>query len=83
MKIQMSFSLEELARNPDLLKQFRARHAQPCEGGCGQNLSGTLTGRNIVNFDGKEIEVCDDCFYGMLGEVVEQYPIVSAGIRRS
>jgi len=37
---------------------------------CQQPLSFT-TGRNVV----KEGDLCDDCFYGQLGEEIDRHPI--------
>lgn len=48
-------------------------------GSCGCRLQGAITGRNPV--EGKGF-VCDDCFYGELGDILEAFPVGGLGIRR-
>jgi hypothetical protein len=81
----MAFTLKELAQNPSLLRDLRARcnESKPlCGNGCGQALNFS-SGRNPMKKNGKDILACDDCFYDELGKLVEEHPIPSAGFRRS
>jgi protein-arginine kinase activator protein McsA len=76
----MAFTLKELAENPNLLRDLRKR-ASASHGcaGCATTLQETLTGKRQL--DGND--VCSDCYYEEFGKFIEEYPIVSAGKRRS
>jgi hypothetical protein len=75
----MAFYLKDLAENPQLLRDLRARaDAHRCVE-CDTPLQETLTGKRQIA--GKD--ACSDCFYDELGKLVEEHPIASAGKRRS
>jgi protein-arginine kinase activator protein McsA len=76
----MAFTLKELAENPSLLRDLRKRAAAShgCAG-CGVTLQETITGKRQLQ--GRD--VCSDCYYEAFGNFIEEYPIVSAGKRRS
>lgn len=76
----MTIYLEDLVKNPGLLDDLRAQQtkAGPCCCRCGVMLQETITGRRKTP-DG---DACSDCYYDSLGALVEEHPIVSAGIRR-
>lgn len=73
----MALQLKELAANPRLLEDLRAR-GQSCSK-CGTPLQETLTGKRRLSRG----DACSDCFYEELGALVEQHPIASAGKRRT
>jgi hypothetical protein len=77
----MAIYLEDLIKNPGLLDELRAK--QPRQGPrcckCGVVLRETFTGRRPT----PQGEACSDCYYELLGELIEQHPIGFAGIRRS
>jgi hypothetical protein len=77
----MTIYLKDLLKNPRLLEELRQQQFPkgPCCCGCGIVLQETITGRQKT----PEGEACSDCYYESLGELVEDHPIVSAGIRRS
>ena len=72
----MVLYLKDLAENPKLLEELRAQ--QPSCKVCGVVLQETITGKRSVPGG----YACSDCFYEVLGEVVEKHPIASAGTRR-
>lgn len=71
----MTIYLKDLIENPDLLDELRVESPK-CE--CGGPLH--EPGEKPYSKDGKE--VCGGCYYEPLGELIENHPIVSAGIRR-
>ncbi len=79
----MAIALKDLVKNPNLLDEvWDKNETNLCGNGCGQKLT-FLTGFRQMKKDGKEITVCDDCFFDELGKLVEEHPIPSAGFRRS
>jgi len=72
----MALQLKDLAENPRLLQDLRAR-VQSCSK-CGTLLQETLTGKRQISTG----DACSDCYYEELGALVEQHPIASAGRRR-
>lgn len=78
----MAILLKDLVKNPELLDRVWTKNeTNLCGNDCGQKLS-FVTGLHPMKKDGKEVVVCDDCFYDELGKLVEEHPIPSAGIRR-
>ena len=67
--------LKDLINNPSLLGQLRSNINLCCVCGC---HTGFINGRHRT----ARGLMCDDDYYGALGELVEAHPIASAGIRR-
>lgn len=76
----MPIYLKDLIENPRLLDDLREREQsqEPCCCECGVLLQETITGKRKT----PKGEACSDCYYELLGELIEQHPIVTAGIRR-
>ena len=72
----MILYLKDLAANPRLLENLRTQEEKCSK--CGIPLQETLTGKRQLDCG----DACSDCFYGALGEAVEEHPIASAGTRR-
>jgi len=72
----MVLYLKDLAENPRLLEELRTR-VESCSK-CGVPLQETITGKRQLESG----DACSDCFYGVLGDAVEEHPIASAGTRR-
>lgn len=60
-------TLQDLFENPDLLKDMPGDTC--CS--CGERLSTTITGKRQT----AEGLSCDDCYFGKLGDEIEQYPL--------
>jgi hypothetical protein len=72
----MVLLLKDLAENPELLDAVWANQ-ESCRK-CGVALQETITGKRKTPAGA----ACSDCYYELLGEVIEQHPIASAGKRR-
>ena len=86
--------LSDLRENPNILSEQRAQYEKRygpkcCE--CHEPMSKGQKHlhpeeyqyvRRKVNGKLKELPIHEDCLYDNLGKLVEQHPIVSAGIRR-
>jgi hypothetical protein len=72
----MVLFLDQLDDNPGLLDELWTESETCCK--CGVVLQETITGKRQLGAG----NACSDCFYGKLGDVIEQNPIASAGIRR-
>jgi hypothetical protein len=70
----MAILLKDLMENPNLL----VTEGPKCPH-CGVLLQETITGKRMIG----EEEVCSDCYYERLGDLVEQHPITSGRIPRS
>lgn len=64
----MAFFLKDLAADPSLLDDLRDRQPKPVCKECACPLHHGF---------------CQDCYHEGVGKLVEEHPIVSAGIRRS
>lgn len=72
----MALYLKDLIKNPRLLDDLRTEQPRCCN--CDVELQETITGKRST----PKGEACSDCYYELLGELIEQHPIVSAGFRR-
>jgi hypothetical protein len=72
----MAIFLEDLIKDPRLFDDLSM--AQPLCCRCGTELQETITGKRST----PQGDACSDCYYEELGNLVEQHPIVSAGVRR-
>jgi hypothetical protein len=70
----MAIKLKQLIENPALLQK---KTGQQCVS-CGILLQESITGRRKT-CDG---DVCSDCYYEKVGEVIDQHPITSGRVRR-
>ncbi len=71
----MPIFLKDLLENPDVLKDLTRERCAVCN----VELQETITGKRETPSG----FACSDCYYGELGDEVEQHPIASAGIRRA
>lgn len=67
----MSLTVKELLDHPERASELYLE-PEKCAG-CGQPLSGFVTGRN----SSPKGNLCDDCHYADLGEELDQHPIGS------
>ena len=72
----MTIYLRDLVDDPKLLEQLRK--TQPHCPYCGVALQETITGKRRT----PKGDACSDCYYGLLGEAIEEHPIASGGSRR-
>lgn len=72
----MVLYLDDFDNNPGLLDDLWTQAEKCCK--CGITLQETVTGKRQLGSG----NACSDCFYGDLGDVVEDHPIASAGARR-
>ncbi len=72
----MAIYLKDLDDNPQLLQQLR-EHQPRCPY-CNVVLQETVTGKRPT----PKGDACSDCYYGLLGEAIEDHPIASGGNRR-
>jgi hypothetical protein len=72
----MVLYLDEFDGNPGLLDELWTEAETCCK--CKVVLQETITGKRQLG----SANACSDCFYGELGDIIEQSPIASAGTRR-
>jgi hypothetical protein len=72
----MAMYLRNLVENPKLLEALR--QTQPHCPYCGVMLQVTITGKRPT----LKGDACSDCYYGLLGEAIEDHPIAFGGSRR-
>ena len=69
----MAIPLKDLIDNPGML----AEEGPKCPY-CGVLLQETITGKRRIG----DQEVCSDCYYERLGELIEEHPITTGRVRR-
>lgn len=69
----MAIPLRELIKNPGLLDEEGPKCPH-----CGVVLKETVTGKRRLG----DADVCSDCYYEKLGELVEEHPITTGRVRR-
>lgn len=72
----MAIYLKDIVEDPAVLDKLRTEQAL-CRN-CGVKLQETITGKRHT----PKGDTCSDCYYEMLGEMIEDHPIASGGIRR-
>jgi hypothetical protein len=72
----MAIYLKDVVAQPQLLEKLR--QAQPRCPYCDVLLQETITGKRPT----PKGDACSDCYYGLLGEAIEEHPIASGGSRR-
>lgn len=72
----MTIYLKDLVDKPELLEQLRQNQLRCAY--CGVVLQETITGKRPT----PKGSACSDCYYGLLGEAIEEHPIASGGNRR-
>ena len=72
----MAIYLEDLIKDPQRFEELSTKQPRCCN--CDVELHESITGKRTT----PEGEACSDCYYQLLGELVEEHPIVSAGLRR-
>jgi hypothetical protein len=70
----MAISLKQLIKNRALLVDDNGPQCAVCS----ILLQETITGKRRTEHG----DVCSDCYYEVLGEVIDEHPIVSARVRR-
>jgi len=70
----MAIKLKELIENPALLQE---KIGQGCAS-CGVLLQESITGKRKTSAG----DVCSDCYYEKMGELIDQHPIVCGRVRR-
>jgi hypothetical protein len=73
----MAIYLKDIIRDRSVLTQVITEQADCCN--CGVKLQETITGKRHT----PKGDTCSDCYYEMLGDMIEKHPIASGGIRRS
>jgi hypothetical protein len=69
----MAIPLKKLIKHPELLS-----NEGPVCAVCHILLQETITGKRRIG----DKEVCSDCYYEKLGELVEEHPIATGRVRR-
>ena len=72
----MVLYLKDLIENPARLSKLRQKQ-QRCPY-CGVVLQETITGKKPT----PKGPACADCYYGLIGDGIEEHPIASGGNRR-
>ncbi len=72
----MAITLKELIADRSKLAMLDGDQQHCCS--CGILLLETITGKRKT----PEGEACSDCYYDQVGDLIEQYPIVSGRLHR-
>ena len=73
----MAIPLIKLIKHPELMDELMKLEICPK---CKQPLEGLMSGDELMEI--LERGFCDNCYYEMMGEEIEQHPICSPRIRR-
>ncbi len=72
----MAIFLTDLIKNPLLIDELQTEQPHCCS--CDVELQETITGKRAT----PNGDACSDCYYELLGDLIEEHPLVSAGFRR-